>query len=220
MKDSKILTVGLSIVIGLFILSVSIAIPILFRPFYYMQISALKLEEQTGLSREQIVTAYNEMLDFCIGVKKDFSTGILEWSESGKDHFIDVKGLFLLDLRIAVFTGILLMLWMVIKKKVRIRPYKFFHKGSGFWGSIGLMAVFLIVGVLGAIDFSKAFQVFHKIFFPGKDNWIFDYDTDQIIRILPEIYFRNCAILALVTIFLLCIGFILMDFCKEKKCRN
>ena len=27
-----------------------------------------------------------------------FSTGVLRWSQSGKDHFTDVRGLFLLDL--------------------------------------------------------------------------------------------------------------------------
>ncbi|MDY6096348.1 MAG: DUF1461 domain-containing protein [Oscillospiraceae bacterium] len=35
------------------------------------------------------------------------------------------------------------------------------------------------------------------MFFPGKTNWLFDPRTDQIILILPDTYFRNCAILAL-----------------------
>ena len=48
--------------------------------------------------------------------------------------------------------------------------------------------------------------VLHNVsaeFFPGKTNWIFDAATDQVILILPEVYFRNCAILALVILFVL-----------------
>lgn len=215
MKRSKLLTIILSVVTALFILSVSIAVPILFRPFYYMQIESLKLEEQTGLAREQIVTAYDEMLNFCIGITEEFSTGVLEWSESGRAHFVDVKGLFLLDLRIALLTGVILILCKGLKKRVNVRQYRFCGKGSGFWGSIGLGVTFLIVGVLGTIDFDKAFEIFHKIFFRGKDNWIFDYETDQIIAILPKAFFRNCTILVLVFIFLLCVGFIITDFRKS-----
>ena len=33
------------------------------------------------------------------------------------------------------------------------------------------------------------------IFFPGKDNWLFNPSTDQIIRVMPQEFFRNCAIL-------------------------
>lgn len=215
MKENKALTVFLSIITALFILSLSIAVPILFRPFYYMQITPLALEEDTGLSREEIITSYDEMLDFCIGVRKEFSTGVLKWSESGKAHFIDVKGLFLLDLRIAVLSGIILVSWRIGKRRLRICPYRFFHKGPGFWGSIGLITVFVLVGLLGATDFERAFRVFHMIFFPGKDNWIFNPDTDQIIRILPEVFFRNCAILALIVIFMLCAVFICMDIRRK-----
>lgn len=43
--------------------------------------------------------------------------------------------------------------------------------------------------------------MFHSIFFPGKDNWLFDPVTDPVILILPEAFFRNCAI-AIVTVLL------------------
>lgn len=53
--------------------------------------------------------------------------------------------------------------------------------------------VFLAVGGLAALDFDRAFVVFHALFFPGKDNWLFDPETDQIITILPQVFFRNSA---------------------------
>lgn len=54
---------------------------------------------------------------------------------------------------------------------------------------------------MAALDFDRAFTVFHSIFFPGKDNWLFDPVTDPVILILPEAFFRNCAI-AIVTVLL------------------
>ena len=52
-----------------------------------------------------------------------------------------------------------------------------------------------MVGLLASVDFERAFVVFHALFFPGKDNWLFDPAVDQIILILPEVFFRNCALL-------------------------
>ena len=53
----------------------------------------------------------------------------------------------------------------------------------------------IMIGALAALDFDRAFVVFHSIFFPGKTNWLFDWHADQIIRVLPQAFFRNCAIL-------------------------
>lgn len=216
MKQSKSLTVGLSVFTALFILSVSIAVPILFRPFYYMQIEPLGLVENTEWTREEIITAYDEMLDFCTGIDSEFSTGVLEWSQSGKSHFVDVRGLFILDFAVAIISSVVLLSWQLLKNKSNITPYRFFKRGYGFWGSVTLVSLFVIIGSLVAVDFNRAFNVFHAIFFPGKDNWIFDYDTDQIIWILPEVFFRNCAILILVFIVLLCVTFTLADLLGVK----
>ena len=97
MKNSRLLTILLAIAAALVLLTGAIALPILCRPFYYAHIGPLHLTEQTGLTEEEIRTAYDEMLDYCLGAE-EFSTGVLRWSQSGKDHFTDVRGLFLLDL--------------------------------------------------------------------------------------------------------------------------
>ena len=71
----------------------------------------------------------------------------------------------------------------------------------GFWAACGLGGLFLLIALLAALDFDGAFTVFHSIFFPGKDNWLFDPVADPVILILPEAFFRNCAI-AIVTVLL------------------
>ena len=220
MKQSKNLAIGLIICTALFILTASIAAPILIRGFYYVQIEPLGIPESTGLSMGQIRQAYNEMLDFCIGRSTVFSTGELAWSEWGRSHFVDVRGLFLLDLWVMLISGALLTAWTIIRRKAPIRPRQLAGRSVGFWAGTGLLSAFVLIGGLAALDFSRAFTVFHKIFFPGKDNWIFNPSQDEIITILPEAFFRNCAILILVLIIGSCAVLIGKDIYKRKRSRE
>ncbi len=216
MKQSKLLTVVLAILMALVLLTAAIAAPIVCRPFYYAHIGPLGLEEYMGLSREEIKTAFDEMLDYCLGIEEEFSTGVLKWSESGKSHFTDVRSLFLLDLRVLALSAVLLAAVCIAMRRASWRPRRLWGRGPGFWAGAGLGIVFLVVGGLAALDFDRAFVVFHSIFFPGKDNWLFDWRTDEIILILPQEFFRNCAILILVILILGCVGLILADFKKKR----
>ena len=171
MKTSRLLSAALSVLTALAVLTGSVAVPLLCRSFYYAHIGPMGLEDY-GLSRVEIERAYDEMMDFCLGRRADFSAGALAFSQSGADHFADVRGLFLLDLRVLAGTLILLA---------------------------------------AALDFDRAFVVFHSVFFPGKDNWIFDWRTDPIILLLPQDFFRNCAILILALLLAWCAALIGAD---------
>ena len=210
MKIRKLLSLLLSVLIALVVLTGSIAMPLLCRSFYYAHIGPMGLEGY-GLSRAEIETAYNEMMDFCLGKREDFSAGVLAFSQSGADHFADVRGLFLLDLRvlkISVMALGFLLGWCMVGK---VRPHRFLDRGPGFWAAAGLGVSFLAVGGLAALDFDRAFVIFHSIFFPGKDNWIFDWQTDPIILFLPQDFFRNCALLILGLLLLWCGALIAAD---------
>lgn len=203
MKTSKPLSVLLSVLIALTVLTGSIAVPLLCRPFYYAHIGPMGLEEYY-LSREQIETAYNQMMDFCLGKREDFAAGVLGFSQSGADHFADVRGLFLLDLRVLKASLALLLAALVVCKMKNLRPHRFLGRGPGFWAAAGLGTAFLVIGGLAALDFDRAFVIFHSIFFPGKDNWIFDWSMDPIILFLPQDFFRNCALLILALLLVWC----------------
>lgn len=210
MKTSKLLSAALAVLIALVVLSGSIAVPLLCRSFYYAHIGPMNLTGY-GLTEEEIKTAYNEMMDFCLGRREDFSAGVLPFSQSGADHFADVQKLFLLDLRVlklsAAALGFLLG-WCLVG---RMRLHRFLNRGPGFWAAAGLGTSFLIVGGLAALDFDRAFVIFHSVFFPGKDNWIFDWQTDPIILFLPQDFFRNCAVLILALLLAWCAALIGAD---------
>ena len=121
MKTSKLLTVVLAFLTAMILLTAAISAPILCRPFYYAHIDPLALCEKTGLTRDEIKTAFDEMMDFCVG-NAEFSTGVLRWSESGKSHFTDVRELFLLDLRALAVSALLLgclvlILWDILPRR-------------------------------------------------------------------------------------------------------
>ncbi len=216
MKPSRFYTLAVAVLTALVLLTAAIAVPILCRPFYYLHIDLLQLEQSTGLTREEIKTAYDEMLDFCLG-GESFSTGVLPWSESGKSHFEDVRGLFLLDLRVLAASAVLLLVLLVWMRRTKRTPARLLGRGPGFWAGAGLGGVFLLIGGLAATDFYRAFVIFHTLFFPGKDNWLFDEATDAIITILPRTYFMDCAILILAVLILGCGVLIATDFRHRRR---
>ena len=215
MKTSKLLCALLALCAALTLLTAAVAVPILYRPFYYAHIGPLKLEERTGLTEDEIKTAFNEMLDYCLGAE-EFSTGVLKWSESGKAHFTDVRVLFLLDLRALGASLVLLAAVLLYARSSGRTPARPLGRGPAFWAGTGLGGAFLLVGGLAALDFDRAFVVFHALFFPGKDNWLFDPQVDQIINILPQEFFRSCAILILALLALGCAALILWDILRRK----
>ena len=201
MKPSKTLSVVLSAAIALFALSAAIAFPILCRPFYYAQIDALALPEQTGWEEQAIREAYDDVMDYLV-YGADFGTGSLRWSADGQAHFADCRALFRLDFVLLGVSAFVLAAFAVLYRRGRAAFHRFCGRSPAFWAAAGLSAVFLLAAVWAAIDFNSLFTAFHHVFFPGKTNWVFDWRTDEIILILPEAFWARTGALVL----LLCLG--------------
>lgn len=217
MKPSKLLSLFTGVFTALLVLSASIAVPLLCRPFYYAHIEALNLDSYTGLSVEQIREAFDQVMDYCLGLRPDFAAGVLPFSESGASHFADVRVLFLLDLWVAGLSLAALLVLFVLSRRKKLTPAPLLGHGPGFWAAIGLGGLFLIVGGLAATNFERAFVIFHSLFFPGKTNWLFDWRTDPIILLLPEDFFRNCAILILALLIFWCVILIAADLLAQRR---
>ena len=214
MKQSKLLTAALILTLALFAVSAGIAAPILSRSFYLAHVRALDLPAETGFSEETILEAYDDVMRYCLH-GGEFSTGKLAWTEVGRTHFADVGVLFRLDLRVLVCAAAVLLILFLISR--RIKPARILGYGPSFWAGWGVLALFAAIGVWGAADFDRAFTVFHHVFFPGKTNWLFDPELDEIILILPEVFFRNCALLAIGIIAALCVVYIAVGRRRKKQ---
>ncbi len=208
---NKILTGLLGFFIAILIITVSIGLPIYVRPFYYLQVDLLDIPTYSGADREDIIVAYNELLDYLTVPGCEFKTGIFKYSESGKSHFVDCKGLFDLNISALIISLFGVAVLLILNKRGIFELWRPFGMNIAFCSGAYLLGAFAIIGGLVAIDFNAAFTVFHKIFFPGKDNWLFNWYEDEIIRILPQDFFMNCAILIFVSIVLLCLACIILS---------
>ena len=215
MKTSKVYTAVQAVLVAVLIFTSAIAVPLLVRPFYYVQASMYGFGENYGLSKEALHQAYNEMMDYCIGRTDAFSAGVFHFSEAGADHFADVRVLFVGVLWALAGSVILLIAMKAWAHASDVRAYRPMGRGANFWAAIGLIAIVILVGVLVAIDFDRAFTIFHSIFFPGKTNWLFDYRYDPVILILPQEFFRNCAIAIGVVMLGLCGGLVAHDLRRK-----
>ena len=199
------------------IITFSIGLPIYVRPFYYAHIDALGMDERYGVDREFIIEAYDEVLDFLTLEGHEFGTGRLAHSEEGKGHFEDCKVLFDLN-RNAFIIALATMIVIVVLNRLKVvklpRPRGY---GLSFFAGVGTLALFALLALLVAPNFSLAFTIFHKIFFPGKDNWLFDPYKDPIIVFMPQQFFMNCAILICSSIIVISAVLIAVGIIIKKK---
>ena len=211
----RLLAVVFAIAVFFFILTASIGLPIYIRPFYYAHIDAMDLPHRSGFTREQIVQAYDEVLDYLTLPGREFGTGDLAYSESGKDHFVDCKVLFDLNAGVLVSSFVCIALLLLLRKK--FGPYRLGRRSSAFYGAAAAIGLPIGLGSLAALNFDRAFVIFHSVFFPGKDNWLFDYRTDQIIQVLPQDFFMHCAILIAAGVVVMSVSVLIWEFVRTKK---
>ncbi len=214
---NKLLTGLLGFFIAILIITFSIGLPIYFRPFYYMQIDYLNIEAYSGADRETIIEAYDDVLDYLTVPGKEFKTGDFAYSEEGKSHFVDCKVLFDLNAYAFLISIVGFTVLLILNKKGVFELWRPFNMNIAFSSGVYTLGAFLLIGGLAALNFEIAFVIFHLLFFPGKENWMFDPSTDGIITILPQDFFMNCAILILVSIVLLSLGCILFGIIDKNK---
>lgn len=207
-----------SFFLGIFMISFAIAFVILFRPYYYMNIGILELEEETGYSYEVIKEAYDDVMDFLV-FGDEFKTGELKYSEEGKSHFEDCKKLFTFDF-ICLFISPAFLITIFILQKLKKIKLEYKKLSPGIYSIIWVGIAFLILGIWGIIDFNSLFTAFHKVCFPGKDNWLFSPSKDQIIRILPTQLWMNFCILIVFILLVFIISFIVYEIYRRKKLKK
>ena len=178
-------------------LTFAIGLPIYCRFLYYIQIKAQGFEDATGLSYDIIKRAYDEVLNFCtLPWVNNFSAGELKFSASGASHFADCKALFNLNLCVFISSGTVLLTLIIARKFKKIEILSFGRHRAYFWsGIIAVVLLLLIIAIISIAGFDRSFEIFHKIFFRGKENWLFNPREDEIIRVMPEQFFKNCAII-------------------------
>ena len=217
---NRVLSVICAVMVAVLVITFSIGLPIYVRPFYYVQIDLLGMPEDTGYDYDTIKAAYDEVLDYLTLPGRQFGTGELKYSEVGEGHFADCRALF--DLNLAAFVislGTVLVLFILNRRGI-IRLCSPFGFGPGFFAGASTLSVFALLGIIVSLDFNTAFTVFHTVFFPGKDNWIFNPSKDEIIKVMPQQFFMNCAILIASSIIIISLALIIHGILARKRAKN
>lgn len=189
----------LAFVLTIFIITLAIVITVFFKPLYYFDIDYLKISETTGLSADVIRHNY----DILIQYQSVFYQGTLNlpdfvMSTTGRIHFEEVKRIFEVIQITCLISGIISL--VMVYRRFKQKEYRFLRLTSIF--SVGIP---LIIGFLAAIDFNKAFVIFHQIVFRN-DYWIFNETTDPVITILPETFFMHSFMMIVGIIIIISVG--------------
>lgn len=201
MKRFKITDLFIGIVFTLLFISIAVVFTINFRPLYYMDVNLLHIEDISGYDKVDILKNYNALIDYSSPFfKGELKFPTLEASESGLQHFVEVKNIFTSFYFLGAITLILGIAIILYKKKRRDFSYLLVS-------AISSIVIPLLVALFMAIDYDRAFLLFHKLFF-NNDYWLFDPATDPVILILPKEFFMHSAILIIIIVLLFCAAFL------------
>lgn len=188
LRKIKITDIVIGIIVSLFIISLAVILTLNFRPLYYFDIDNLNIVEKSGYSKEDIVANYDVLIEYNSPFYKgDLLFPTLPSSPEGIQHFEEVKNIFTLFHILALITFVMTLLVIIYKRKYKDYTYL-------LTSSLSNIILPILVGLFIAIDFDRAFVVFHKMFF-NNDYWIFDPNKDPIILILPDTFFLHAALL-------------------------
>lgn len=199
----------LALFLTVFIICLAVNITVFFKQLYYFDIDYLKIAESTGLSREVIQKNYDVLIQYqSIFYQGSLNLPDFVMSNTGRIHFEEVKRVFEMIQITFVVTGIIsaVMIYLNVKQK----EYRFLPLTSFF-----SVAIPSVLGFFVALDFDKAFVIFHNIVFRN-DYWIFDYTTDPVITILPESFFMHCFMMIIVIVIMISV----LCYVLYKKKRN
>lgn len=191
-----------SVAVGVAILGTSLTVVLAAR-FSYPWFSAGRYNSHQ-LTMAQMQANYDRIIEYSLFPwVRELHLETLPMSDAGAQHFAEAKDIFQLFVQgglLALVVAVVLGSWLWRR-----------HRSTGFLtaGAIIALATPLMLAVPLAIDFDRAFVVFHEIAFDN-ELWIFDPRTDPIIDYLPEALFMRNAFAILVVMIVLSVAAILV----------
>lgn len=182
------------VLISLLTIGISVIISLNFNFIYKYSVDKFDLVKIGGITKDKLIRDFNTLISYLQNpfIKKlEFENFIM--SKNGEFHFYEVKKIFL-SIYLLIFIILAVFLARAIYYRNKNIPLKWpslLNKGAN-----GLIIIITILASAIVTNFSKAFVIFHKIFF-NNDYWIFDEKTDPIIKVLPEELFELYAIIIL-----------------------
>ena len=190
------LTTITSLIFILIIISGSLNFIVRSSLIYDYNISTYSIEKRTSLSLEEIEEINLGIRTYFFNEKELLDIDIF----SNKEilHMKDVKSVmnFIFDIS-KILSIVFCILTFVLYSYFRVYIYKLI-----FYSLSLFLSILVFLGTSFLLFFQELFIIFHQIAF-NNDLWILNPNEDYLLMMYPEDFFRDVAILILVTSFIL-----------------
>ena len=163
---------------------------------YDYNISTYSIESRTSLPLEKIKEINLSIRTYFFDEKELLDVDI--YSDKEVLHMKDVKSVmsFIFDLS-KILSIIFCILTFVLTSYLGVNLYKLI-----FHSLILFSSILILLGASFLLFFQELFIIFHKIAF-NNDLWILNPNKDYLLMMYPEDFFRDVAVLILLSSFLL-----------------
>jgi len=163
---------------------------------YDYNISTYSIESRTSLPLEKIKEINLSIRTYFFDEKELLDIDI--YSDKEVLHMKDVKSVmsFIFDLS-KILSIIFCILTFVLTSYLGVNIYKLI-----FHSLILFSSILILLGASFLLFFQELFIIFHKIAF-NNDLWILNPNKDYLLMMYPEDFFRDVAVLILLSSFLL-----------------
>lgn len=192
-------TVVQAIIIMYSLIAIGLLFVLNFKELYYYDMVKLKINETSGFSMDLIKSNYDLLMNYCNPINNGKLEFIgLRMTDDAMQHFVRVKN----TMRVIIASGLIGAIYsaITIYKNYKIKNGDFFRRVV-----ITIFIIPLLICVNIVVGWDMLFDAMHKILFRG-DKWVFSWFDDEVIRILPDTYFMQCALIIVGIMFLGCIG--------------
>lgn len=159
--------------------------------YYQKEYEKYHVLEDLDMKMEDVMYVTEEMMAYLRGDRKELKVittvegkRSVFFNEQDRFHMEEVQGLFLGGIRLRKYAGVLLVVCVLILLRRKENLFRILSKS---WYIV--LGIFLtmaaLIGIMVLWNFDAIFLLFHELFFDN-DLWIFDPNTDYMIRMLPE----------------------------------
>ena len=167
--------------------------------FYKKEYQRYEVTEDLDMSIDHVMYVTEYMMNYLIGKEEELSVVTTVegreqdfFNERDRLHMRDVRNLFLGGMKVGVIClAVAAVILAVLRKREEDWKRLYFRTYSialSAWLVIGVL-----LGIAFRVDFTTCFTIFHKLFFTN-NLWVFDPETDYMIRMLPEGFFSDMVI--------------------------
>lgn len=194
-----------------------------YRPLYKDTYAEVGTAETIGVSETDLTYSTVALLDYLRDVRDDLDVPVTidgteqpMFNEREINHMVDVKVLYqdamlVKWVSLTVFVVGLCAIFLTKPKQTA----DLFHKGA----SIALAVSFIVMiglAIFALIDFTAFWTQFHLIFF-NNDLWILNPKTDNLILMVPELFFNRLVTRILISFGIFMLALIASIFIHKRR---